>query len=280
MGVRVLPLGPLLRLADVLVLLAHRASRRSGCLRTNRAIPRACQSVCRERKLPVDDRRVVVDDDRARDVPPLPARLHRPVAEVDVLAVVPEPRVPAADLLEHRAALKQERAEQPVGLHGLRRALVEEVVVALLVGAAEAAERCAANDRPAHGRKEAPRRLPGAVRPAGLRARDAAARMRIRELDERGHRAGFRNGIGIRDEHVLPRGRRDPRVHVRRERQRARILEQPDASGQLLGRAGEVRDHERLVDLGDERGQRALELGRVAVRDDDGRHLHSPSTSR
>ena len=36
--------------ARVLVVL-HSASRRSGCLRTKRAIPRACQSVCRERNL-------------------------------------------------------------------------------------------------------------------------------------------------------------------------------------------------------------------------------------
>src|SRR5262249_58012291 len=47
-GVR--PLGPVGRLPCVLVLLGgHSASRRSGCFRTKRAIPRACQSVCRER---------------------------------------------------------------------------------------------------------------------------------------------------------------------------------------------------------------------------------------
>ena len=43
-------LRPVGRLARVLAaLVRHNASRRSGCLRTNRAIPRACQSVCRER---------------------------------------------------------------------------------------------------------------------------------------------------------------------------------------------------------------------------------------
>ena len=34
----------------LVVLRRHSASSRSGCLRTKRAIPRACQSVCRERK--------------------------------------------------------------------------------------------------------------------------------------------------------------------------------------------------------------------------------------
>ena len=44
-------LRPIGRLARVLAaLVRHSASKRSGCLRTNRAIPRACQSVCRERK--------------------------------------------------------------------------------------------------------------------------------------------------------------------------------------------------------------------------------------
>ena len=48
-GVRLL--RPVAGLPGVLVALgAHRARRRSGCLRTKRAIPRACQSVCRERK--------------------------------------------------------------------------------------------------------------------------------------------------------------------------------------------------------------------------------------
>ncbi len=45
--VSVRALRPVLRLPRVLVVL-HRASRRSGCLRTKRAIPRACQRVWRE----------------------------------------------------------------------------------------------------------------------------------------------------------------------------------------------------------------------------------------
>ncbi len=46
-GVRTV--GPRIGLPRVLLALAHNASSRSGCLRTNRAIPRACQSVCRDR---------------------------------------------------------------------------------------------------------------------------------------------------------------------------------------------------------------------------------------
>ena len=48
----------------------------------------------------VDDCRVCVRYERLGDVPALPARLRRAVAEVDVLAVVAEARVPAADLVE------------------------------------------------------------------------------------------------------------------------------------------------------------------------------------
>ena len=71
-------------------------------------------------------------DDRRGHVPALPAGLRRAVVEVDVLAVHPEARVPAADLVEHRAAQQQERAEHPVRLHRLGRALVEQVVAALV----------------------------------------------------------------------------------------------------------------------------------------------------
>ena len=60
-----------------------------------------------------------------------------------------------------------------------------------------------------------------------------------------------------------------------------RAFSRTRASGGQLGgdAAGDVRDHEQLVDLRRERRQRLLELRRVAVRDDDGGDLH-PSTSR
>src|SRR5262245_16592354 len=123
--------------------------------------------------------------DSGRDVPALPARLRGPVAEVDVLAVVTEAGVPAVDLLEQRAAHEEEGAEHPIGLHGLGGTLVEGVVLALgLVRRAEPAKRRAAYDRATHGRKAPPGRLPAAVRPLHLRARDPTARASFCEIDE------------------------------------------------------------------------------------------------
>ncbi len=52
------------------------------------------------------------------------------------------------------------------------------------------------------------------------------------------------------------------------------------ASTPVWDRAGDVRDHDELVDLRRERGQRLLELGRVPVRDDDRSDLHAASTFR
>ena len=51
-------------------------------------------------------------------------------------------------------------------------------------------------------------------------------------------------------------------------------------AGRSPNRARKIRDHDRLVDLSDERGQRARELGRMAVRDDDCGDLHVSSISR
>src|SRR5204862_1252873 len=93
---------------------------------------------------PVGHRRVRVLDDRRRDVPPLPAGLPGSVAEVDVLAVEAEALVEAAELVEHRAAEHEERAEHPVGLDRLGGPLVEEVVRGRRLG--DAAERRPADE--------------------------------------------------------------------------------------------------------------------------------------
>src|SRR5207248_10785350 len=58
----------------------------------------ACEEVL------VDHGLVLVAYDRGRNPPPLPAGLHRAVAEIDVLDVQLVARIPAADLTEHRAA--------------------------------------------------------------------------------------------------------------------------------------------------------------------------------
>src|SRR3954453_21812207 len=80
---------------------------------------------------PVRDRNMPVRDDRGRHVPALPARPCGAVGEVDVLAVEAEALVEAAELVEHRAAQKQEAAEHPVRLDGPGGPLVEVVVAVL-----------------------------------------------------------------------------------------------------------------------------------------------------
>src|SRR3712207_5369274 len=97
----------------------------------------------------VDHGRIAVAHLRSRHVPALPARLRRPVAEVDVLPVEPEALVEPAEVLEHFAPEEEERAKHPVCLHRLARPLVEEVVTPLaLARAKQEPKRRAANERP------------------------------------------------------------------------------------------------------------------------------------
>ena len=125
-----------------------RAASRGACARSARC--RAVPERAPREEAPVGHGRVVVRDDGGRHVPALPARVRGAVAEVDVLAVEAEARVEAAELVEHRAAQEQEGAEHPVGLDRLGRALVEVVVRALaLVAADELAQRRAADERAA-----------------------------------------------------------------------------------------------------------------------------------
>ena len=102
----------------------------------------------------VGERVPAVRDDRARHVPALPPGPRGAVAEVDLLAVHAEARVVAAELVEHLAAEEERAAEHPVGLDRLGRVLVEVVVRALALLRREgAAERRAADERPADGRE-------------------------------------------------------------------------------------------------------------------------------
>ena len=96
-------------------------------------------------------------------------------------------------------------------------------------------------------------------------------RRKRRDRVRLGHR------VRVRREHELRRGQRDAPVHVRAEAERALVVHRLDA---VRDRAGDVRDHDELVDLRRERRQRLLELGRMAVRDDDGGDLHAASTFR
>ena len=148
-------------LAAVLVLLAHSAVSRSGCLRTN-PHPRRCQSVCR-RGTPVDHRRVGVPT-TARDVPPLPAGLRGAVAEVDVLAVEAEAasKPPSSSSISRRRRRKAPSSQSP---GRAPRALVEVVVARWRSsGGNEAAQRRPADERP---RTVGKLRRDGCQRPSG-----------------------------------------------------------------------------------------------------------------
>ncbi len=240
---------------------------------------RVPERVTREEAL-VDHRRVLVVDNGVGDEPALPAGLRGAVVEVDVLAVHPEARIPAADLVEHGAAEQDERAEHRVGRDGLVRLLAEQVVSPLPAQRREQEPQRRAPDEGCADRREAPaRRLRRAVAVEHLRPCDAATKMLLHERAQDGYGVRLRHRVGVRDQDELVLGTRCAEVRVRRERDRAGILEHPGAVRQL-GRqaAGDVRDHEQLVHLRCERRQRPRELVRVAVRDDDGRHLHDSAS--
>ena len=162
----------------------------------------------------VDHGGVRVPDDGLGHEPALPARLCRAVGEIDVLDVVAEAAVPAAELVEHRTAHQQAgAAEQPVALRRLRRlrAVVGDLVLVGLPhagGAAFAARPCrarresggatAATSRPA--RRRAGRR----GRPADARPRSARAR---RSLLPPGSRQGSRRRRTRRSWPQRPRSR-------------------------------------------------------------------------
>ena len=92
-------------------------------------------------------------------------------------------------------------------------------------------------------------------------------------------RIRLRDGVRVGDQHELVLRLRGTEIRVRGERERMRVLEHARALRQL-GRnaARDVRDHEQLVDLRRERGQRLHELAGVTVRDDDCRHLHASAS--
>ena len=230
---------------------------------------------------PVRLRVPAVAGDGVRDVPALPAGPGRAVTEVDLLAVHPKAFVEPAELLEHRPPEEEAAAEHPVGAHGLRRPLVEDVVPALVLERRpQPAQGRTADEGASDGREAAAGRLPAAIGVRELRARDATPRVAGHEGAERLDGPRCEHHVGIGDEDELARRRGHTGVDVGREAARARVPH--DAGTERVGRlrAGQIGDHEHLVDLRHERGQRARQLVPMSMRDDDGGDLHTPSTSR
>ena len=115
-----------------------------------------------------------------------------------------------------------------------------------VAGAGEAACGARAVPRTVGNRRRDGCQLPSGQRICGPRARSAGARRRTR----RGlPQPRARNRVRVRVQHVLARGRRDPEVDVRRERQRPRVLEDADAVGYRARGSRDVGDHDHLVDL-------------------------------
>ena len=117
---------------------------------------------------PVGLRFVFVADDCRRNVPALPPGEHRAILQVDVLAVQAKGRIEAAELVEHLPPQQEEAAEHPVGLDGLLRIGLVEVVMVLEVD--DLAKGRPANEGAADGGEAA---MPQRSRPA-MNARRAA----------------------------------------------------------------------------------------------------------
>ena len=194
--------------------------------------------------------RPVVRDARRRDVPALPAGAHRAVAEVDVLDIVAVALVPAAELVQHRAAQEQERAEQPVRLHGPSGPLAEVVVRALALERREQPpQRRPSDDRARDGGEAPARRLPRPVRPE---RRGPAIPQRWRVVGEAGERAD-RSAAGTtsgfeKSTHSQAVAAMARLTFSASERGRA-FSSTRTPVGHRRHRARHVRHHDELVDL-------------------------------
>ena len=101
--------------------------------------------------------------------------------------------------------------------------------------------------------------------------------MLCHERAEGRDRARLGHGVGVDGEDRLADRALDAQIEVGGEPERPLVAQRSDAG---RCRAGDVRNHEQLVDLRRERGQRLRELGGVPVRDDDRGHLHAARTCR
>jgi hypothetical protein len=109
---------------------------------------------------------------------------------------------------------------------------------------------------------------------AELGTEDAGARMQLGEAAEDGDRVGTGHGVGIADDHVRRARLGNAAIRVRGVAQRPLVLDHAHA---LHDRAAEVLDHDRLVDLRDERLEAARQLRDRIVDDHHRRDRHSSS---
>ena len=89
--------------------------------------------------------------------------------------------------------------------------------------------------------------------------------MGVGECGERGYGIRLGDHVRVGGEDVLTLCRGDPQVHVRGQAERPWVLEHAHFLRHGGDGAREVRDDDRLVDLGHERGKRATELRGVPV---------------
>ena len=217
---------------------------------------------------------VVVDHDRLGHVPALPAGLAGPVGEIDVVAVEPVSLVEAAELGQELAAEEEEGAEQPVGLHGSVRPLVEEVVIALAALRVEhTAQRCPPHEGAAHGREATARRLPAPVGIVHLRADDPRPRVRFGELAQGRDRARSGLDVRVRGDHERRARRGDAAVDVGAEAERPLVVDHARTGRRR--RAARIRDEHELVHLRSERLQALSRIRVAGSPDHDCRHTHS-----
>ena len=87
-----------------------------------------------------------------------------------------------------------------------------------------------------------------------------------------GDGARLRHGVRVGGDDELRVGPRNATVHVRAEAEGPIVGDRRDSRRH---RPRHVRDHDELIDLRLERGQRQRELGRVAVGDDDRGDSHA-----
>ena len=253
-----------------------------GCLRSNRAIPRRCQSVWRLRKRLSITRGVRVVDDRSRDEPALPAGLRGAVGRRRCPrrsggSRRPSRRSPRASS-GASAGRRRRAASRPAPARPDARAVVRDLV---LVGRRSAGAAFARQIVPSTVGK---RRSDGCQVPSGHEARAGPTRpargMRVREARRAPATApGSGTASGFETRTYSPVVAATPAVRRSRRTAAAARSRAPGAPQAASRRCpGGSRSRRARRPAAPSAGSDALELARVAVRDDDGgdRHRRAP----